>query len=366
MPITEGFESSPLGLTWSGNWGWTDSRARTGSWCFTNGDIGDGQTADVVFTVPPRATTLQFWYSVSSEAGYDFFKVIIGGVERLSVSGEIGWTQSAVLNLSGATQVTFRYTKDSSTSAGNDGAYIDDLVFQLQPLTGLSNSFNGGTSGTDLTTGNSGGSSGTAFDKLVGTSRYAATPTRGESGLSVVAATPGADTHVDWASLESPADVFCARMYLYLAAPLSGTVPVFALLGPTGIVSKTWMFADGHCSIYAGNTSPLAVAGTVGAPAGQWVRLEWRYTINSSGNGTAELWLYLDAESADHDEYVTSSTISWPGGGKPYTAEFHLRNYFVDDVAVSPTKIGPAASTVSLRPRRPVGGSTAAHRVASW
>ncbi|MEU1880852.1 hypothetical protein ABZ470_26395 [Streptosporangium sp. NPDC020072] len=373
MPLLETFEASPLRLAWSGAWNWTQARAHSGVWAFKSDTIGHNETATLTVTLPPRAATIQFWYFVSSEPTYDKLEFLINGTVRMTASGEVGWTQSQVFDVTGVTQVQFRYSKDSSGSSGDDAAYIDDIAITFQPLTAVSNTFDGGTAGSNLTAANSGGSSGIPFNNFVGTTKYSTTKVRGETGLSVVAATPGTDTHIDWIGVEPAADVLCARMYLYLDAPLATAAPLMALLGPNGLTAKTWIFPDGHVAVYAGNTSPLVLASTAGmTPVGQWVRLEWRFTISPSGSGTTEIWSYLDAESPTHDGYFISETVTWPGG-KPYTMETHLRGdtagtggLYVDEVAVAAAKLGPAPSSATVRPRTSMGGTAAAHRAASW
>ncbi|WP_440063804.1 hypothetical protein [Streptosporangium sp. OZ121] len=370
MPVVENFDGGVV-VPVTGNWVRTIERARSGTLSLANNIIGNSQTADAVMQVPLRATTLQFWYSVSSESGFDFFKLIIGGVERLSVSGEIGWTQSAVFDVSAVTQVTFRYVKDGSDAAGSDGAYIDDVTFELAPLTTpMTNSFNGGTNATAITAANSGGASGNALTNIVGSPQFSNALVRGESGLSAVNAVVGADTHVDWVNVPPSGDVFCARLYIHRLGVFPGYKGLFALLGPSGVVSKSWIHPAGRVGVWTGSTTAQVINAPVGIPVGQWGRVEYRYTINAGGTGTVEVWTYLDPESDTPDDYSISASIAWPGG-KPQAAEFHLHRdadsyWHLDDVAIGPAKLGPAPSTASLRPRGPVGGSKAAHRVASW
>lgn len=127
--VVEDFEDASLAITLSGTWARSTASAHAGTWSLKSATIGDSATTDAVVQVPVDATTLQFWYRVSSEAGFDFFRFFIDGVQQFEAAGAGSWTQSAVYNVSAAAQVTFRYLKDSSTVAGEDAAYIDDLVF---------------------------------------------------------------------------------------------------------------------------------------------------------------------------------------------------------------------------------------------
>ncbi|WP_440100036.1 hypothetical protein [Streptosporangium sp. H16] len=373
MLWVENFESGGIGLPYNdgGKWGLNDTNPRSGTWCFSHVPIGNNETATFTLTAPPGATTVQFWYSVSSEPTHDKLEVVIGGTVRLTAHGSVPWTQSAVLSLGSATQVVFRYTKDVSAAVGSDAAYIDDITFQIPDLiTPQTNNFNGGTHAAAVTKANSGGASGDAFTNIIGSPQFSNALARGESGLSVVNAVVGSDTHVDWQGVPTAGDVFCARLYIHRLGLLPGYKGLFALIGSSGIVSKSWIPANGRVGVWTGAVTTQVLNAGVGVPVGQWTRVEYRYTINSAGTGTVEVWTYLDPESDTADDYVTSAAVTWPGG-KPYSAEFHLHRdadsyWHLDDVAIGPAKLGPAPSTVSLRPRGPVGGSKAAHRVASW
>ncbi len=71
--------------------------------------------------------TVIFTYSVSSERGYDKLIVSVNGEQRLDASGERTGTES--YELAAGQTIEFSYTKDSSTQAGSDTAYIRNLYF---------------------------------------------------------------------------------------------------------------------------------------------------------------------------------------------------------------------------------------------
>jgi hypothetical protein len=126
----EGFEDADLLPTVGNTWERTTTHAHTGTWSLYSGVVGDGGSSDAAFTVPEGQQTVRFWYRVSSESGFDFFRFFVDGVEKLSASGEVPWTQSAVFDVSEASTITFRYVKDGSINGGEDAAWIDDLSFQ--------------------------------------------------------------------------------------------------------------------------------------------------------------------------------------------------------------------------------------------
>jgi hypothetical protein len=125
---TEDFEG---GVAGTGTWTITTSSPHTGTNCLRSAVIGSNASTDQVFNIPATATALRFWYRVSSEPNFDFFRVykdaIIPGNLLLQVSGTANtWTQ-VTLNVAGATTVTMRYIKDGSGTAGLDASFIDDF-----------------------------------------------------------------------------------------------------------------------------------------------------------------------------------------------------------------------------------------------
>ncbi|MEU3161413.1 hypothetical protein ABZ753_28895 [Streptomyces griseoincarnatus] len=136
--IHENFEDTTYAvqITNGGNLPWlrTNIHSYTGSWSLRCGVIGNNQTSDAIVTVPPGMETLTFSYRVSSEEsgpGFegDRFLVLVDGVQVLRVQGTSAvWTRTTI-DVAGKGRVTFRYAKDNSAAAGEDAAWIDDLVF---------------------------------------------------------------------------------------------------------------------------------------------------------------------------------------------------------------------------------------------
>lgn len=211
------------------------------------------------------------------------------------------------------------------------------------------NSFDGGTNGVTISTGNSGGTSGSAFNAITGSPQFTSTQVFGGSGLAAFNPTSGADCHIDWSGVSQTGDTICARMYLYLVSAPAGSQRVFVLQGSGGIVSAVWMFNNRTLRAYLGFATSVAAQLNTPIPTGQWVRVELRYTIDPAGNGTSEIWLYTDPNSAIPTEYAISSTLAWPGG-KPNGVEWHLQRdaggyWYMDNVAVADSRIGPVMGT---------------------
>ncbi|HUR07009.1 MAG TPA: hypothetical protein VM347_31000 [Nonomuraea sp.] len=132
--ITEDFEDATLNLTIGGDWARAQDYAAFGTWSLKSATIVANGTTDAVVTVPAGATSLTFYYRVSSEFNFDKFHVLIDSEEVLLNSGEVPWTP-ATFNVTGTSQVIFRYTKDRDVDSGSDAAWVDEIEFTV-PDTG--------------------------------------------------------------------------------------------------------------------------------------------------------------------------------------------------------------------------------------
>lgn len=234
------------------------------------------------------------------------------------------------------------------------------------------NSFDGGTNNTTITTGNSGGNSGNAFNSITGSPRFSNTQAFGGSGLAAFNPTSGADCHMDWTGVTQTGDTICARLYMYLVSATSGSQRVAVLMGPGGPVSGVWIFSNRIIRIYQGYSTAIAAPLSTACPTGQWVRLEMRWTIDGSGNGTAEIWRFDDPDSSIATDHAISSTLAWPNG-KPNGIEWHLQRdaggyWYMDNVAVSDQRIGPVQGTwtdVTLAAKRGITVRRGSDRVVS-
>lgn len=126
---TENFETLPI--TGSGTWFVDTSNPHSGTKYLRSAIIGNSASTTYTFTVPALATTLRFWYRISSELNFDFLKIYKNSIsvpnQLFSTSGTANvWTQLS-LPLAGVTSVIFEYSKDSSSIGGLDLAGIDDL-----------------------------------------------------------------------------------------------------------------------------------------------------------------------------------------------------------------------------------------------
>lgn len=114
-----------------------------------SGPIGN-QAESWVQTTVPGPGTLTFWWSVSSEPGYDYLELRTNDVTTTRISGEVGWTFASQRIASGPQRVRWSYTKDWGDRAGRDRGWVDQVSYTpddallVQPADGLIASGNQG------------------------------------------------------------------------------------------------------------------------------------------------------------------------------------------------------------------------------
>ena len=76
---------------------------------------------------------VRFWWSVSSEAGFDFLQLSIDGVEQGRISGDMNWQQQMVSLPSGLRTLRWSYVKDGSVADGQDRGWLDEVRIEIAP-----------------------------------------------------------------------------------------------------------------------------------------------------------------------------------------------------------------------------------------
>lgn len=91
--------------------------------------ITDSQNSSIQTTVTGPGT-LSYYWSVSSESGYDFLSFYIDGVRQSGrISGAVGFTQQSWSIPAGSHVLKWTYSKDASLSSGSDAGYLDTVLF---------------------------------------------------------------------------------------------------------------------------------------------------------------------------------------------------------------------------------------------
>ncbi|MEE4115409.1 MAG: C25 family cysteine peptidase [Marinilabiliaceae bacterium] len=96
----------------------------------SNSSLGNNSSSDLKINLNmPLKDTLRFWYRVSSESGYDFFRFMLEEQVMVEASGEKSWQQAVIPLEKGVHKLTWQYKKDYSVSEGEDRAWIDFIQF---------------------------------------------------------------------------------------------------------------------------------------------------------------------------------------------------------------------------------------------
>ncbi len=132
-------------LTWSSTavtgdaGGWygqtTVKRSGDATGSARNSTITHSQKSSIQTTVTGPGT-LSYYWSVSSEANYDFLSFSIDGVQQTGrISGTAAFAQQQWSIATGSHVLKWTYAKDSSITSGADAGYLDTVVFTPTPAT---------------------------------------------------------------------------------------------------------------------------------------------------------------------------------------------------------------------------------------
>ncbi len=133
--VRESFESATFNIfPWINvspiPWTITQLNSRDGIVSARSGAISHNETSALCIKAwYPQADSLKFYYSVSSEASYDFLLFRLNDVEIMKKSGEIAWQKEAIPVKKGYNKMEWLYKKDQSVSSGLDCALIDMIDF---------------------------------------------------------------------------------------------------------------------------------------------------------------------------------------------------------------------------------------------
>jgi hypothetical protein len=93
-----------------------------------SGALADGATSSMLTTINGPGT-LTFWWKVSSETNNDVLHFYVGSTELAFISGEVNWQQQTFTIPSGSQTLKWSYKKNGSLAGGQDGAWVDQVVF---------------------------------------------------------------------------------------------------------------------------------------------------------------------------------------------------------------------------------------------
>jgi Peptidase family C25./Propeptide_C25. len=95
-----------------------------------SGSITHNQSSSLsIKTYYNSSDSIEFWYKVSSESGYDYLYFKLNDVIVLRKSGDVPWTKAMIYVPEGYNKMEWIYAKDGSVSSGSDMAKIDMIDF---------------------------------------------------------------------------------------------------------------------------------------------------------------------------------------------------------------------------------------------
>lgn len=186
-------------------------------------------------------------------------------------------------------------------------------------MTVLVNSFGGGTSGTTVTTGNSGGASGNAWDFVaIGTGATVAYDNThsidGPLACHVANDATGAAAALYWTSSLGTQSQVWFRGYLYFTAYPTNDVQIYATYDEgSALVSDTYIEANtGLITVQDTNFDAIFTTANP-IPLNQWFRIEG-FVIGNAAVGQVQLKVFDNANSATPTETLTSAATQDTAG----------------------------------------------------
>lgn len=177
----------------------------------------------------------------------------------------------------------------------------------------LANTFEGGSNGTTITTGNSGGTSGNAFDSTSGTVPTFSTAhaMHGTIGLAMQGS-----GNVRWssASVTGGNTTMYGRVYVFItAAPNVQTVLVGGQTPSSTIAAQFSVRVNTNRAVGTITKGSTAIASTTKLTVATWYRLEFKMVSVTSGNCTLDCRIYV-GDSTTITETMTQATGTGQAG----------------------------------------------------
>jgi hypothetical protein len=132
----EGFETNDFSrFPWESgdgsSWTITSKESHSGLYSARAGPIGNDESSSLILTQDVSGGTISFWCKVSCEDGADRLEFSIDGIKKGEWTGERDWKEVSFPVQAGVRTFTWSYIKDSSSSFGEDTAWIDDVLLPL-------------------------------------------------------------------------------------------------------------------------------------------------------------------------------------------------------------------------------------------
>jgi hypothetical protein len=189
-------------------------------------------------------------------------------------------------------------------------------------VTLLTNSFAGGSNGVAITTVNSGGTSGDAFNAVAGTLVYDSTYAI-HSTLSAHGSNTGTNAaRVRWSSSLGTVTQAWFRIYGYFTAYPASHVVIFSCDNFSLFMKHS---GAGQGLLYAqdGNNNIMISDTTTALPSGAWWRVEG-YCIASTTVGAAQIKVFVTGADSSTPDETKTSTSAWNTGASITQANYGI------------------------------------------
>jgi hypothetical protein len=218
------------------------------------------------------------------------------------------------------------------------------------------NSFEGGSSGTTITAGNSGGASGTAFTSVTGTCTFDNAQVM-HGGLAAKFVTSASTAFVQWNSIGNVTTLWF-RLYCYLTANPAASVRVCSFQTSAATRCGTLSISTAGKLLFVDSAGTTQLTSTNSVNLNGWTRVEG-FITGSATVGQEEFRLFLTPDSGIATETLTSAaslntsgTLDQAVFGQNASASV---TYWLDDIGVTDQGyLGPAAVPVQVFPH--IGG----------
>jgi hypothetical protein len=220
----------------------------------------------------------------------------------------------------------------------------------------LTNTFDGGSNGTSITTGNSGGTSGTAWNTVNG--QWSFSSSQKHSGtLSGRLQRPEATTgYIAWTSgnVGNQSQLW-GRIYVRSTAfgAGGGNVELIKLRDGSSEIGEVRLTGAGVVRVQ--DADNVGTSGDVTIATNQWVRIEFYYKAGSS-NGEITARLYNSADSTTASDTISRTSVNMGSrangvefGDQQSTVSADKDDLYFDNIGISTTSwMGPHLSATAV------------------
>jgi hypothetical protein len=177
----------------------------------------------------------------------------------------------------------------------------------------LSNHFSGGSDGTTITTGNSGGISGDAWTSVAGVPAFEADNATGHRAPLVCLWASSSD-RLRWGGVTFSGRQLWVRQYLYFTAnPSGGSEQPLNINNEGGGFTNAFVYINTTGHFHVADTNNVTHSDTTSTiNLNAWIRYEFFVNIGTTtSNGSYELRMYNDPDSFTPTETMSGSGLNF-------------------------------------------------------